>query len=117
GAASLSARDRLSSGASCAGGLSRPRQVRRGRRAGQIPSAPAVRHARPPDRIQVSASPPTVPTGVAYLINRYPAVSHSFIRREILALERQGIEVQRIALRDRKSTRLNSSHSQISYAV
>jgi colanic acid/amylovoran biosynthesis glycosyltransferase len=36
---------------------------------------------------------------IAYLINDYPKVSHSFIRREILALERQGIEVQRIGLR------------------
>lgn len=36
---------------------------------------------------------------VAYLINQYPKVSHSFIRREILALERQGVAVQRIALR------------------
>ena len=39
------------------------------------------------------------PTRVAYLVNHYPAVSHTFIRREILALERLGIEVQRIALR------------------
>ena len=36
---------------------------------------------------------------VAYLVNHYPAVSHSFIRREILALERLGVEVMRIALR------------------
>lgn len=36
---------------------------------------------------------------IAYFINQYPKVSHSFIRREILALERQGLEVQRIALR------------------
>jgi len=36
---------------------------------------------------------------VTYFINQYPKVSHSFIRREILALERLGIEVQRIALR------------------
>jgi colanic acid/amylovoran biosynthesis glycosyltransferase len=36
---------------------------------------------------------------VAYFINLYPKVSHSFIRREILALERQGVEVERIALR------------------
>ncbi|MCU1761137.1 glycosyltransferase [Pseudomonas sp. 14P_8.1_Bac3] len=36
---------------------------------------------------------------IAYFINQYPKVSHSFIRREILALERQGFEVQRIALR------------------
>jgi colanic acid/amylovoran biosynthesis glycosyltransferase len=36
---------------------------------------------------------------IAYFINQYPKVSHSFIRREILALERLGYAVQRIALR------------------
>ncbi len=36
---------------------------------------------------------------IAYFINQYPKVSHSFIRREILALERLGLNVQRIALR------------------
>lgn len=36
---------------------------------------------------------------IAYLINQYPTVSHSFIRREILALERQGHEVMRISVR------------------
>jgi colanic acid/amylovoran biosynthesis glycosyltransferase len=36
---------------------------------------------------------------IAYFVNQYPRVSHSFIRREILAMERQGFEVQRIALR------------------
>lgn len=36
---------------------------------------------------------------IAYFINQYPKVSHSFIRREILALERQGIDVLRVALR------------------
>jgi len=36
---------------------------------------------------------------ISYLINQYPKVSHSFIRREILALERQGFIVQRIAQR------------------
>lgn len=35
---------------------------------------------------------------IAYVINEYPKVSHSFIRREILALERQNFEIQRIAL-------------------
>lgn len=39
------------------------------------------------------------PVRIAYLINQYPAVSHSFIRREILALERLGFEVMRISLR------------------
>ena len=36
---------------------------------------------------------------VAYLVNQYPMVSHVFIRREILALERRGVEVTRISLR------------------
>ncbi len=36
---------------------------------------------------------------LAYFINQYPKVSHSFIRREILALERQGTTVMRMALR------------------
>ena len=35
---------------------------------------------------------------LAYFVNQYPKVSHSFIRREILALERQGLQVLRIAL-------------------
>jgi colanic acid/amylovoran biosynthesis glycosyltransferase len=35
---------------------------------------------------------------VAYLTKQYPEVSHSFIRREILALERRGVDVMRIAL-------------------
>lgn len=39
------------------------------------------------------------PMRIAYLVNRYPAVSHSFIRREILALERQGHEILRISIR------------------
>ena len=39
------------------------------------------------------------PLQVAYLVNHYPKVSHSFIRREILALERLGHKVQRIAVR------------------
>ena len=38
-------------------------------------------------------------TRVAYLVNQYPKVSHSFIRREIQALERLGLTVQRIAIR------------------
>jgi colanic acid/amylovoran biosynthesis glycosyltransferase len=36
---------------------------------------------------------------VAYLINQYPKISHSFIRREILALERSGIVITRVAVR------------------
>lgn len=36
---------------------------------------------------------------VAYLVNQYPKVSHTFIRREIMAAERLGFTVERIALR------------------
>ena len=39
------------------------------------------------------------PMRIAYLINQYPKISHSFIRREIQALERRGVEIVRIALR------------------
>ena len=39
------------------------------------------------------------PRSVAYLANFYPATSHSFIRREILALEAAGWEVHRFAHR------------------
>jgi glycosyltransferase involved in cell wall biosynthesis len=35
---------------------------------------------------------------IAYVINQYPKVSHTFIRREILALEQQGFEILRIGL-------------------
>ena len=38
-------------------------------------------------------------TKIAYLVNQYPKVSHSFIRREILALEKKGLEIKRFALR------------------
>ncbi len=36
---------------------------------------------------------------IAYLVNQYPKVSHTFIRREIRALEEQGVEVVRYSLR------------------
>jgi colanic acid/amylovoran biosynthesis glycosyltransferase len=36
---------------------------------------------------------------IAYLVNQYPKVSHSFIRREILGLESQGVEVVRFSIR------------------
>jgi glycosyltransferase involved in cell wall biosynthesis len=36
---------------------------------------------------------------VAYLVNQYPSVSHTFIRREIEALEKLGCEVVRYSLR------------------
>ena len=39
------------------------------------------------------------PVKIAYLINTYPRASHSFIRREIQAVERQGLTVHRFAMR------------------
>lgn len=36
---------------------------------------------------------------IAYLVNQYPKVSHSFIRREILGLEACGLEVVRFSIR------------------
>lgn len=40
---------------------------------------------------------------LAYLCNRYPATSHTFIRREIAALERSGFEITRISIRRSES--------------
>ena len=36
---------------------------------------------------------------IAYLINQYPKVSHSFIRREIAAVEAHGLQIERFAIR------------------
>ena len=41
---------------------------------------------------------------IAYLINQYPKTSHTFIRREIAALEIVGVKVHRIAIRGQKET-------------
>jgi colanic acid/amylovoran biosynthesis glycosyltransferase len=67
---------------------------------------------------------------IAYLINQYPKVSHSFIRREILALERQGFEIMRISIRgwdndlvdeadhaERKKTRFVLQHGWVAIAA
>lgn len=44
------------------------------------------------------------PVKIAYLVNTYPRASHSFIRREIAALERRGHEVVRLAMRSDRAT-------------
>ena len=36
---------------------------------------------------------------IVYLVNQYPAVTHTFIRREMLALEQAGVEIIRAAIR------------------
>lgn len=37
---------------------------------------------------------------IGYLVNQYPKVSHTFVRREIRALEGLGVEVERFSIRD-----------------
>jgi len=44
---------------------------------------------------------------VAYLVNQYPLLSHSFIRREIRALEALGAEVLRLSIRPPAAPPLN----------
>lgn len=48
---------------------------------------------------------------IAYLVNQYPMVSHSFIRREIQALEGLGVAVERIALRGDSGTLVDAGDS------
>jgi colanic acid/amylovoran biosynthesis glycosyltransferase len=42
-------------------------------------------------------------TRVAYLVNQYPKVSHTFVRREIQALEALGVHVERFSIRDTRA--------------
>lgn len=63
------------------------------RRSSRQQSSAARSDARP-----VVLAPPG-PRRVAYLTNVYPKVSHSFIRTEIAALERQGFAVSRYTVR------------------
>ena len=49
---------------------------------------------------------------VAYLVNQYPKISHTFIRREILALEEQGVEVTRIAIRGHETGSVDASDAE-----
>ena len=37
---------------------------------------------------------------IAYLTNQYPHVRHTFIRREIVALEAHGVDVLRFSIRE-----------------
>jgi colanic acid/amylovoran biosynthesis glycosyltransferase len=61
---------------------------------------------RPIDGAQIasaaSCAPKTMPAAhkIAYLVSEYPKVSHSFIRREIVALEKRGWSITRFSIRD-----------------
>lgn len=43
--------------------------------------------------------PEVAPVRVAYLVSKYPAISHAFIEREILALRARGVEVTTYSVR------------------
>ena len=49
---------------------------------------------------------------VAYLVNKYPEVSHAFIRREIAAIESMGIQVQRFTIRPSSSELVDEADRQ-----
>lgn len=51
------------------------------------------------NRYQARTTPAARALQVAYLVNWYPAPSHSFIRREILALEGLGCTIRRFSIR------------------
>jgi glycosyltransferase involved in cell wall biosynthesis len=56
------------------------------------------------DRPPETDAPAPAARRVAYLVNAYPATSHSFIRREIQALEAHGLEVLRYSVRPTEGT-------------
>ena len=60
-------------------------------------------------------------TRIAYLVSRYPAVSHSFIQREVLALRGLGVEVETFSLRratdDEAITPLDHAERDKTYAL
>lgn len=49
---------------------------------------------------------------IAYLINQYPGISHTFVRREIQALERCGVDVVRYAIRPAKDAVIAAEDSE-----
>lgn len=49
---------------------------------------------------------------IAYLISQYPKVSHSFIRREIAALEAEGLEIVRYSIRSCASELVDEADKQ-----
>src|SRR5450432_954741 len=59
-----------------------------------------------------SLSGAVLPMRIAYLWNQYPKLSHTFIRREILALEEMGVEIVRIAIRGHETESLDSGDAE-----
>lgn len=46
---------------------------------------------------------------IAYLVNTYPRASHTFIRREVQALERQGFDIHRFAMRSERDSLIDAA--------
>jgi len=82
-----------------------PPDVRRDAISPDIPLWSRLRRRLSPGRKRLEANPRRADDGlllnrrVAYVVNEYPKVSHSFIRREILALEKRGWHILRVAMR------------------
>ena len=55
--------------------------------------------------------------GVAYLVSRYPALSHTFIEREIEALREQGVRVETFTVRPAPAETLLTEHMRIEAAT
>jgi glycosyltransferase involved in cell wall biosynthesis len=49
---------------------------------------------------------------IAYLVNQYPKVSHSFIRREIIGIETCGLAVERFSIRSLESELVDEADKQ-----
>lgn len=54
------------------------------------------------------ASDTPAPVRVAYLVSKYPALSHTFVEREILALRAKGVEVETFSVRPAPAEELRS---------
>lgn len=65
----------------------------------QQPPVTTLPNAAPSTAEGAAVGAPARHPRLAYLVNHYPKVSHTFIRREILAVEQQGLDVLRLAIR------------------
>jgi colanic acid/amylovoran biosynthesis glycosyltransferase len=60
---------------------------------------PALKDHPGPSRSTGSGASPSAPQKLAYVTSAYPAVSHTFILREVEALRRQGAEISTFSIR------------------
>src|SRR5262249_53349918 len=69
---------------------------------------------RGPQRLRSNSQVHRVAMKLGYLVSQYPALSHTFILREVLALRRCGIDVRVVSVRecDRPMTALSAEEAQ-----